>query len=170
MCKTYLREVCWQVTFFFPTGEDDHFDIIKDLTPVAARWKAIGVALGLKYGVLDSINPGSPDECLLVVIANWLMRNYNVDRFGPPTWRKLVEVVKDPAAGNNKALADEIARKHLTRKEDRKTCFRNLALYLATYSDHPSPTMSYILLVYFGVGIALASYPGHFSSSHMTWV
>ena len=53
-----------------------------------------------------------------------------MDRFGPPTWRKLVEIVEDPAAGNNKALADEIARKHLTRKEDGKTCFGNLALYL----------------------------------------
>ena len=63
------------------------------------------------------------------------MRNYNVDRFGPPTWRKLVEIVEDPAAGNNKALADEIARKHLTRKEDRKTCFGNLALSLASSSS-----------------------------------
>ena len=115
--------------FFFPTDEDDLFDIIKDLTPVAARWKAIGVALRLKYGVLDSINPGRPDECLFDVIANWLKRNYNVDRFGPPTWRKLVEIVADPAAGNDTALADKIARKHLTKKEDGKTCSCTQAIF-----------------------------------------
>ena len=137
--------------FFFSTDEDDLFDVIKDLTPVAARWKAIGIALRLKPGELNSINSGRPDECLGEVIENWLMRNYNVDRFGLPTWRKLVEVVEDPAAGNNKALADEIARKHLT---DGKWQF---SLYLA-YSSN------------LGVEIALASYPGHFSSSHMAWV
>ena len=106
---------------------------------MAGRWKAIGIALRLKYGELDGINSGRPDECLSDVIANWLKRNYNVDRFGPPTWRKLVEIVADPAGGNNKALADEIARKHLTEKEDGSTCFDNLALYLATHSDPPSP-------------------------------
>ena len=121
--------------FFFSTDEDDLFDVIKDLTPVAARWKAIGIALRLKPGELNSINSGRPDECLGEVIQNWLMRNYNVDRFGLPTWRKLVEIVEDSAAGNNKALADEIARKHLTRKEDGTG---NLALYLATHSDHSS--------------------------------
>ena len=144
--------------FFFSTDEDDLFDVIKDLTPVAARWKAIGIALRLKPGELNSINSGRPDECLGEVILNWLMRNYNVDRFGLPTWRKLVEVVEDPAAGNNKALADEIARKHLTSKEDRKTCLGNLALYLAYSSSLLWGRNSFSLV------------PRSFSSSHMAWL
>ena len=38
---------------------------------------------------------------------------YNqVERFGKPTWRRLVEAVKDPVGGNNHALAQKIAAEH----------------------------------------------------------
>lgn len=37
-----------------------------------------------------------------------------VDRFGKPTWRRLVEAVKDNVGGKNPALAHTIASKHLT--------------------------------------------------------
>ena len=33
-----------------------------------------------------------------------------VERFGRPTWRRLVEVVKDHVGGNNVTLAQTIAR------------------------------------------------------------
>ena len=46
------------------------------------------------------------------VLKNWLRRNYNVERFGEPTWRAVVEVVAHSAAGDNCALALSIARKH----------------------------------------------------------
>ena len=35
-----------------------------------------------------------------------------VERFGKPTWRRLVEAVQDPAGGNNLALAQKIAQDH----------------------------------------------------------
>ena len=40
------------------------------------------------------------------------MRNYNVERFGEPTWQRLVEAVGHPAGGANMALARDIARRH----------------------------------------------------------
>ena len=60
--------------------------------------------------------------CLSEVIANWLKKNYNTEKFGLPTWRWLVEVVADPAAGNDRALAEVIARKHYDSKGG-KSCF-----------------------------------------------
>ena len=54
------------------------------------------------------------------------MRNYNVKKFGEPTWQKLVEAVGDPAGGANAALARKIATNHkaesgaATRKVTRK--------------------------------------------------
>ena len=39
-------------------------------------------------------------------------RNYNVERFGEPTWRAVVKVVAHPAAGDNCALALSIAKQH----------------------------------------------------------
>jgi len=35
-----------------------------------------------------------------------------VERFGKPTWRRLVKAVEDPAGGNNCALAQKIAAEH----------------------------------------------------------
>jgi len=35
-----------------------------------------------------------------------------VERFGKPTWRRLVEAVEDHGGGNNLAAAQAIAREH----------------------------------------------------------
>jgi len=107
---------------FLPTDEDDLYDISKDLTSLAAKWKEIGIALRLRCGVLDKIDSGRPDRCLSYVIENWLKKNYNATKFGPPTWRWLVEIVADPAGGNDRALADEIAKKHLIGNKPGKFC------------------------------------------------
>ena len=96
---------------------DDLFDVIHILNPIAASWKHIGRAMHLNVGELDCINSESSRECLSCVVEKWLKRNYNDDKFGQPTWKWLVEIVADPAAGNNKHLADEIAREHLNKKE-----------------------------------------------------
>ena len=46
------------------------------------------------------------------MLNKWLKRNYNVKKFGEPTWQKLVEAVGHPAGGAHMGLAREIARKH----------------------------------------------------------
>ena len=35
-----------------------------------------------------------------------------MEKFGEPTWKQLVDAVRDPAGGANMALAREIARRH----------------------------------------------------------
>ena len=95
--------------------DDDLFDVMTELTPVAARWRHLGTGLRLKSGELDTIalkRHGNPQDCLTDVVTEWLRRNYNTKRYGEPTWRKLVEVVAHKAAGNNIALAREIAERH----------------------------------------------------------
>ena len=99
----------------FLTGQDDHFDILTEMMPVASSWKAIGNGLGIDPGRLNVIqesNPGKPKGCLPEMLTSWLNRNYNVERFGEPTWRAVVKVVAHPAAGDNCALALSIAGKH----------------------------------------------------------
>ena len=90
----------------------------KELGPVAANWRSIGIALRLKFEFLQSINreySGDPCACLSRIVSKWLMRNYNVKRFGEPTWQWLVEAVGDPTGGANMTLARDIARRHKTR-------------------------------------------------------
>ena len=82
---------------------------------MAGSWKAIGTALRIDSGHLNVIqkdNPGNSKECLLEMLTCWLNRNYNVERFGEPTWRAVVKVVAHPAAGHNCALALNIAEQH----------------------------------------------------------
>ena len=98
-----------------PVGQDDHFDILTEMMPVASSWKAIGRGLRIGPGRLNMIqesNSGKPRECLSEMLTCWLKRNYNVERFGEPTWRAVVKVVAHPAAGDNCALAQSIAKKH----------------------------------------------------------
>jgi len=94
---------------------DDIFDVKTELIPVAARWRDVGVALRLKSYTLDSIETtwnNGPCRCLEMMVTEWLNRNYNVRKFGEPTWRKLVEAVDSPAGGANTALARDIAGRH----------------------------------------------------------
>ena len=98
-----------------PVGQDDHFDILTEMTPIASSWKAIGRGLQIEPGRLETINEnnsGKPKECLSEMLTCLLNRNYNVERFGEPTWRAVVKVVAHPAAGDNCALALSIAGKH----------------------------------------------------------
>ena len=88
-----------------------------ELLPVVTKWKSIGFALHLKPKILDGIqaeNRGDPPACLAAMVTEWLDRNYNVKKFGEPTWQRLVEAVGHPAGGANVALAREIARNHNT--------------------------------------------------------
>ena len=94
---------------------DDLFDVKKELIPVYAKWRSIGIALRLKPNVLDGIkaeNNGDPPACLTSTVTEWLNRNYNVKRFGEPTWQALVKAVGDPAGGATMALARDMATRH----------------------------------------------------------
>ena len=100
---------------FFLIGEDDHFDILTEMMPVAGSWKVIGRGLRIDSGRLETIEdsyPTKPKECLSEMLTCWLKRNYNVERFGEPSWQAVVKVVAHPAAGDNCALALSIAGKH----------------------------------------------------------
>ena len=95
--------------------DDDLFDVKNELTPAAANWRSIGIALRLKHNTLEKIqaeNSCNLIACLTSMMTEWLKRNYNVKKFGEPTWRRLVEVVGHPAGGANMALARDVARKH----------------------------------------------------------
>ena len=99
----------------FLIGEDDLLDVLEEMMPVVNSWKAIGRGLRIDSGHLEMIqkdNPGSSKECLSGTLTCWLKRNYNVERFGEPTWRGVVKVVARPAAGDNCGLALSIAEKH----------------------------------------------------------
>ena len=96
------------------TDIDDICDVEDLLQDELARCYNIGSRLRLRPSTIATIKKEASDlsDAMTMILTNWLQHNYNVERFGPPTWKALVEAVKAPNGGNNTALAEEIARKH----------------------------------------------------------
>ena len=108
------------VVILMPTllDEDDLPELRKALVEVSSRWKDFGISFGLKSSKLKEIGADGgkrPLEYLCEVLTELLTRNYNVEKFGELTWRKVVEVVADPTAGDNTALAECIAKEHTSK-------------------------------------------------------
>ncbi len=100
---------------FIYADDDDLSDLLAAMAPATSKWKLIGTTFHLKSDKLDQIGvayPGSPEECLLEVLKEWLCKNYNIDRFGKPSWVKVVEVMASRFGGNNYAQAMSIATEH----------------------------------------------------------
>jgi hypothetical protein len=93
------------------------FDVTSELEPVAARWKHVGLALRLDPGTLDVIEKDGREssDCLTKVLALWLKRNYNTERFGEPSWGLLAAAVAHRCGGADPALAQEITKRHERR-------------------------------------------------------
>ena len=93
---------------------DDLFDVKRELQPVVARWKSIGLALRLDISQLNEIESDNKksSDCLTRVLTLWLNKAYNTERFGEPSWKLLARAVADPVGGNNPALAEETVKKY----------------------------------------------------------
>ena len=94
------------------TGEDDVPETIRELSDIAASWRNIGTQFGIRHNRLEAIQGDKPLDCLRQMLATSLQKNYNVKRFGDPTWMKLVEAVSHSAGGGTPSLGMEIARRH----------------------------------------------------------
>ena len=85
------------------------------VSPVAAHYSPFLRILGLPESQLAEIKTecrDSPQECLQKGIICLLRENFNTDKYGPLTWRRLVVAVADTAGGNNHTLAKKIAAEH----------------------------------------------------------
>ena len=93
--------------------------VIGALSDVESKWRPIGTFLHLKGKVLEKIdknNRGNSSKCLEAVVQEWLNLNYNVVKFGKPTWQFVICAVSK-GSGNNR-LAIELAKKF--RRKDKK--------------------------------------------------
>ena len=115
ICGEKMHQPSFCLSIFSSDRNDDYHNVLQELIPVAAKWMSIGSALRLKPDDLDKIDKqhsGDPTACMTSTVIVWLKRNYNVKKFGEPTWRWLVKAVDDVAGGANTALAREIAKRH----------------------------------------------------------
>ena len=86
-----------------------------EISSLEACYYNFGIGLRLKLSDLNSIEKSfnhNPQRALQNVVATWLQGGYNMQKFGPPTWRMLVKAVDSPAGGNDHNLAKKIAANH----------------------------------------------------------
>ena len=93
--------------------EDQLFEVMNEL-PNFTNWVGLGANLGVSVGVLEVIKAnckpeGGVRECLLQVLMEWLKRNHNEAKFGPPTWTSLAKAIQPI----NSALAIQIRQRKL---------------------------------------------------------
>ena len=102
-------------------GEDDLSNVLEAVLPIKPHYFSLGQCLQLQVSELRSIRKKYPGEsearqALSDTLKLWLQQKYNMDRFGPPTWRMLVEAVNHNASGNSHELAKKIASDHGTSR------------------------------------------------------
>ena len=82
---------------------------------LAANYYDLGQALKVSGGELKIVknnHQGDMKTALQEVIMQWLKQNYNVPKFGEPTWRMFVKAVAQRSGGGDRALARRIAKNH----------------------------------------------------------
>ena len=95
--------------------EDDYLEVFNAVSQLHDKWSELCCALGLPLSQISAIrkdHAGNTVESLREGISQWLQGNYNIDKHGPPTWRKVVTAVDNPIGGNNHDLAIKISLKH----------------------------------------------------------
>ena len=100
------------VTFI---AEDDVFTVYSEVINLAGKWREMCCALKLRPGdesEIDSKYRADPKPCLRSVITKWIQGAYNVEMYGPPTWKLLIDAVQHRAGGDNPALAERITKRH----------------------------------------------------------
>ena len=126
--------------FVIFSAEKDTCDVYREVIGLAGRWSSLCLALRIlpsDRSTIEAAHRGNPHECLQAVVVKWLQKGYDYQRYGPPTWRVLVESVGDPVGGNNNSLAEAIARKHPGSciQSHTKTLRFNVNHFLLQFSD-----------------------------------
>ena len=92
--------------------DDDLCDVVSEVESLSSRWRLLSMKLGVKESSLDTIERNYPSDvqtCLYKALGEWLRLNYNHQRHGRPSWRRLAEAVSSIDC----ALSENIAKRHL---------------------------------------------------------
>ena len=96
---------------------------------IPGKWDSIGIYLGLPYKVIERCRlEDTLDEKIRSMVIAWVRGKYDVEKFGQPSWRKLVEAIAHKSGGYNKRLATNLAPKHPVMSSEGKT-----QVYVMTY-------------------------------------
>ena len=86
--------------------------VIQALEPVSAMWMQVGIILGLNYDFLRTLRSCDHEDRLEKLVKRWLKQKFDHEKFGLPSWKKLVEAIGARAGGADGRHALKIAKEH----------------------------------------------------------
>ena len=126
-------------------AEDDFREVYREVVNIQSSYYQFGIELGLPLREMNAVKKAfQPDipQAFTEVLRIWLRHRYNVEKYSPPTWRRLVEAVDNPAGGNNHKLAKIIAQHYPVKVVDSPAGGNNCSVLVAKSipEHHPSAT------------------------------
>lgn len=91
---------------------DDLGGVFESVETLSSQWILLTTKLGVKMSSLELIEQNYPRDakmCLCKALGEWLKLNYKYQRYGRPSWKRLVEAVKNL----DSKLFEDLAKKHV---------------------------------------------------------
>ena len=85
--------------------------MIDECSSLAGDWEQLSGFLGLSFLLIDNIKRDHPQDatgCWNDALKHWINQNYNIQKFGVPSWRSLLKVIPKL----NLRLFKDLAAKH----------------------------------------------------------
>ena len=76
--------------------EDDWNVVFEECSPLASKWQQLSAYLGLKLSIINRIKSDFPSDslgCLSEALKEWIMMNYDTQRYGKPSWKTLLKAI-----------------------------------------------------------------------------
>ena len=67
-----------------------------ECSPLASKWQQLSAYLGLKLSIIDRIKSDFPNDslgCWSEALKEWIRMNYDVQKYGEPSWRTLLKAI-----------------------------------------------------------------------------
>ena len=86
-------------------------EVLAAVRPLTSKWKDLLTQLHIDQELLEVIdrdNPRKSHSCLRAALSEWLHMNYDYERHGRPSWKRLAEAVSNI----DKRLSEKIIIDH----------------------------------------------------------
>ena len=100
---------------FLLVDTDDHAEVLDSIESLSSSWRLFSTKLGLKHSALERIESDYQGVMMRLsqALVEWLKLNYDHDRHGKPSWRRLAKAVKPL----DYALFEKIANEHQSMRD-----------------------------------------------------
>ena len=104
----------WSTEFYSSSilsDEDDWNDVIIACSSLAPKWQHLSGLLGLPIKTIRTIRESYPNDSETSwseALMQWIMQEYNTEKYGSPSWRLLLKAVSRV----DETLFDKLAKEH----------------------------------------------------------